>query len=204
MSELHLLTHPSFYLANILFPILLYPSFTPIGTTNGICSALLIAIKQLIPDHKIGTVHVGTTANYLPLIYLAICFALTVLTILPIGAFIFTLTAVQASWLYLRYFRYSNGTHGDFSDAFAYSTLFPTPIRPVISVISNIAFHSFKPLLMSVQQTPPESMNETSAQPSKASAFETERRRQRALKVLDERLQETIASEPVPDVDSKV
>lgn len=180
-------------------------SFTPIGTTNGICCALLIAIKQLIPDHEIGAASLNTTANYLPMIYILICVALTILTVFPIGVLIFTLAAAQAAWLYLRYLRPTNGTYGDLSDSFAYTTLFPNFIRPPISVVSNIAFLLFKPIITVSQQTPEPSKDASSAsQPTTASTIDTERRRQRALKVLDERIQASSTPKHASNEDSQV
>lgn len=123
----------------------------------------------------------------------------------PIGVLIFSLTAAQAAWLYLRYLRYANGTYGDLSDTFAYSTLFPTSIRYPVSIVSNIAFLLFKPLIVAAQSSPESSKDNSSAQqPSTASAIDTERRRQRALKVLDERMQAASVSEPTSNEDSQV
>lgn len=199
--------------------------FTGMATSNGLCMALLIAIKQLIPDHVIGSTSptVNISANYLPLLYLCLILVLTILSIFPVGVFIFSISSLQLSWVYLRYFQYhpSDASLGDSSESFAFSTFFPLLLRPVIDILANFSFMAFKPCLIflqsssaallqssnhnpdSFQQQPPQhglqhhlhmSMPMQDAAhshqlPTKTSAMDTERRRQRALKVLDERMQ---------------
>lgn len=178
------------------------------GTTNGICIALLVAIKQLIPDHEIGSSTLNVTANYLPLIYMTLVVLLTSLSFFRIGVLVFTCAAFEFAWVYLRYFRFNptEAVYGDLSDTFAYSTMFPPPVRPAASIVANVAFVMFRPLLMAVQpsdnqqqqqqqQDQPQQNGDVKStfkhlQPSsKASSMDTERRRQRALKLLDERIQ---------------
>lgn len=115
---------------------------------------------------------------------------LTVVSFFPAGVLVFTFSAFQFSWLYLRYYRHNNGTYGDLNDTFAYQTLFPSPLRPSIAILSSLGFLIFKPALMAAQKPDQSEPDAASAeQPSKGSTMDTERRRQRALKVLDERLQ---------------
>lgn len=167
-------------------------SFTPIGTTNGICAALLVAIKQLIPEHEIGVSSINVPANFLPLIYILIVLILTIASFFSIGTLFLTCFAFQLSWLYLRYFRFSSGSYGDVSDTFAYQTLFPNPLRPAVSILANLGYLVFKPVLNIAHrsgQTQPRMETPDDNTSPKTSTMETERRRQRALKVLDERLQ---------------
>lgn len=182
-------------------------SFTAVGTTNGICVALLIAIKQLIPEHEIGSASIKVTANYLPLIYITVTIVMTFVSFFSSGVLVFTLSAFQSSWMYLRYFQFNStdNVYGDLSDTFAYPTLFPQPIRKPVSIFANIVFTVLKPILLAAQG--PRNVNgdgngnvngaadENDLQPSSnASTMDTERRTQRALKVLDERIQASIST----------
>lgn len=182
-------------------------SFTPIGTTNGICAALLVAIKQLIPEHEIGASSVKISANFLPLVYLLIVVILTLVSFFSIGTMFFTFFAFQISWLYLRYFRFSSENYGDLSETFAYQTLFPSPIRPTVSIIANISYFVFKPILTIAQksdQSQPQTETPENDSSPKTSTMETERRRQRALKVLDERLQAAVDENEQNDPETSV
>lgn len=184
--------------------------FRPIATTNGISLALLVAIKQLIADHQIGLTAVPITTNFLPLIYISIVAACAAFSIVSFGVIVFSLFALHLSWMYLRFFRFNTNTspatppsteYGDLSDAFAYVTLFPEVVRPPIAIVANVLFLVFKPLVMVVQNfasnansgansnaaTGKDSHHLQSS--STASTMDIERRRLRALKVLDDRMQ---------------
>lgn len=170
-------------------------SFTPIGTTNGICVALLIAVKQLIPEHEIGFSGMNISANYLPLVYITLITILTFAGRIPIGELVFTISAFQFSWLYLRYYQRKNVVRGDQSESFGYATMFPEPLRRVVAIFANFGFVMFRPVLMAGQgsQVEPESAQE--APMSKASSIDAERRRQRALRALDERMNSAAKTE---------
>lgn len=169
-------------------------SFDPIGTTNGICVALLVAVKQLIPEHEIGVNGVNMSANYLPVVYATVVFVFTALQFVRIGVFVFTAAAFQCSWTYLRFYQRKDNARGDLSDSFAYATLFPDPVRRFVLVMANMSFAIFRPLLTAGLTQPQES--QAAPQPtSKAASIDAERRRQRALKALDERLNATANDE---------
>lgn len=165
------------------------PRFIPVGTLSGVNVALLIAIKQLIPDHEIGIARVTVKTTFLPLAYLASVGVLTLCRIMSLGAFLYAALCFQIAWVYLRFYRRAETERGDASDGFAYATLFPSPVRPVVEVISNTAFAVFKPVLLASQTATsqkPELMQSVTG--DRGTSVEAERRRQRALKALDERL----------------
>lgn len=166
-------------------------SFSPIGTTNGLCAALLVAVKQLIPEHEIGFNGMNITANYLPLVYITVVTILTLAGLAPVGELVFTLSAFHFSWLYLRFYQRKNGARGDQSETFGFATMFPEPLRTIVAIFAGFGFVMFRPLLTLGQgvQVEPEPVQE--APTSKASSIDAERRRQRALKALDERMNST-------------
>lgn len=161
------------------------------GTTNGVCAALLVAVKQLIPEHEIGVNGMNMSANYLPLAYVAATTILALIGMVTVGDLTFTLAAFQAAWLYLRYFQRRNGQRGDLSDAFLYSSMFPEPLRTVVAIFANFGYILFKPVLMAGLSPQPEAEPVQQMPVSKANSIEAERRRQRALKALDERMNAT-------------
>lgn len=146
-------------------------------------------MKQLIPEHEIGFNGVTMKANYLPVLYVLLVTIATIARFSTVGVLVFTICAFQNSWLYLRFLQTRNGVRGDLSETFAFATLFPDPIRRVVAIISNISFIVFRPLLMAGMSTAAtESEPEPIVSASKGTSMDAERRRQRALKALDERL----------------
>lgn len=153
-----------------------------------------MAVKQLIPEHEIGVNGVNISVNYLPLVYVTAIMLLSVAGQVSAGELVLTLSAFQFSWLYLRYYQSKNGARGDLSEAFAYATMFPEPLRRVVAVVANIGFIIFRPVLMAGLSVQPESEPVQDVPISKASSVDAERRRQRALKALDERMNSTAPS----------
>lgn len=194
MHFLHCSSH-----ADIVFFCFHTHSFTPLATVGGLNLALLVALKQHIPEHEVGFAAAKMRMNYAPLAFIA---ALLVLTLLgqfnPAGLF-FSLICFHSSWMYLRYFKTNglNGVRGDASEAFAFATLFPDPVRPFVAVAGTVLHLFCKPvinlLLSSGGEAP--TANGTakpdlvsSIAQERTTSLDSERRRQRAMKALDERL----------------
>ncbi|KAI0566755.1 rhomboid family protein [Gracilaria domingensis] len=170
--------------------------FTPIATTSGVCASLLVAFKQIHPDVTLGMGNVIIPASYFPLCYLAIMVLLTILKLTPIGVLFFAGCALQVAWTYLRFFRKAqDGTYGDRSDSFAYSALYPQVMKPVISPIASLTYIMWSPVLSKWQQAEPISSLPAVHEPSKGSDRDAERRRQRALLALEEKLKADAAKE---------
>jgi hypothetical protein len=166
-------------------------SFTPVGGLSAIVGGLLVAVKQLIPDHSISAAGVGVRVKFLPIMAVAALCALAVGGAVSLGVLVFTLAGFQFGWLYLRFFQRREVGQGDPSDAFAFCTFFPEPIAPFVSVASAVAFAVFRPALVSggAKTSASASALEKAALPvSSADPIDAERRRQRALRALDERL----------------
>lgn len=173
-------------------------SFAPIATTSGINLALLVALKQQIAEHEVGVGSVRLRVNYAPLTYAVVLFVLACVGQLGFGALLLALLSGHAAWAFLRYWRRNpmTGEHGDPSDAFAFATFFPDPIRPFVAVVANVLHLVCTPVLnclLSIGATSPsgngvkqELVN--SIVQDRTSAIDAERRRQRALKSLDERM----------------
>lgn len=168
------------------------------ATVAGLNLALLVAMKQQIPEHEVGFSSVKLRMNYAPLTYILVLFVLALIGQLNPVALFFSLICFHSSWVYLRYFKTHDltGARGDSSDAFAFATLFPDPIRPFVVIVSNVLHLVCRPvlslLLPSRNSAPVANGGKqdlvNSITQERASSVDAERRRQRAMKTLDERL----------------
>jgi hypothetical protein len=99
---------------------------------------------------------------------------------------------LQSAYIYLRFYQRREHGYGDFSDAFAFQTLFPAPVAPAASLLAALTFVVFKPFMFIPRHdstTGGAREGEKAPLPvSNADPVDAERRRQRALRLLDERL----------------
>lgn len=176
----------------------------------GVIAAFSVAVRQLVPDHEISLFVVfAFRAKHLPSFFLALCFFFGLLT----GVWIDMLLAVVGfvcGWTYLRFFQpRGNGLIGDLSSQFAFAELFPHFMRHPVAIFSSAVYSGFVRMGLFVRSFPPTSTDgisspllpssygggrvggsELSADgaPSSPSDQDVERRRQLALKALDERM----------------
>lgn len=165
-------------------------SFTPIATTSGLCAALLIALKQLNPEFAVSIGGMSVSATYFPLCYITVLIALALLKLSPLGVICFAAFAAHVAWFYLRFLRKTeDGGFGDSSDSFAYPAFFPYPIRPIITPIAGVTYLIWSPVLRRWQNAgESESLPVVEPSATKTSDRDAERRRQRALLALEEKL----------------
>lgn len=109
------------------------------------------------------------------------------------------------SWVYLRFFQKREHGRGDLSETFAFQTFFPKPVASIVGVASAIIFVAFRPVLMSMQGSSGKGVSSgapSSERPlpqGSADPVDAERRRQRALRALDERISASKAEISAPD-----
>ncbi|PRW59366.1 transmembrane 115 [Chlorella sorokiniana] len=108
--------------------------FRPLGGFEAGAAALLVALKQLIPDNEVALFGgaLKFRAKHLPGLYvLGASVAALVLggatRIVP-----FTLFGSYLSWAYLRFVQTRNGVRGDLSDEFRLASFFPQLLHPPI------------------------------------------------------------------------
>jgi hypothetical protein len=162
-------------------------SFTPIGGLSAVICGLLVAVRQLIPEHAIGSSTINLRAKYIPFMALTVLSMSAIAGVTDAGTLIYALCGLQFGWLYLRYFQRRDGGRGDMSDTFAYDGFFPEPIATPVRLVGAILFVLFRPILLSAQNVGSEEKDTVHAA-SAADSADAERHRQRALKALDERL----------------
>ncbi|XP_064483418.1 transmembrane protein 115-like [Ornithodoros turicata] len=162
----------------------------------GYCAGVMVAVKQLMPDHVLLSLPIGKLRNRnVPLTVLLFTIVLWACRILR-GTYPVMFTfGVLSSWIYLRFYQYhNNGTRGDMADHFTFASFFPNVLQPPIALVGNITYN----FLVKVRlcRKPPRKYNMASSSTSSTVAInlpgidpqDAERRRQIALRALSERL----------------
>lgn len=168
--------------------------FRPIRGFYAGTAALLVALKQAIPDSEVTLLRVyHCRASDLAGIYILLIFVIGIITnttlrLLPLAAF-----GTLGAWFYLRYFccRPNSGIKGDPSDAFKFSTFLPTAVRPFADSLGSFLARAVK------LDAPTEGSGSTSDMESVTSRLlnmetsskhdiEAARRRERGIRALDE------------------
>ncbi|XP_073977032.1 transmembrane protein 115 [Rhodnius prolixus] len=181
--------------------------FVHIHGLAGYIAGLSVAVKQVMPDHMIVKTPLGKLTNR----NIPLCIVLLSL-ILYLGGLLegtnptmFT-SGVLVSWTYLRFYQpHSNGTRGDLADNFTFSSFFPNVLQPPISVVCNTIYSALVRLGLCRKTVRKFDM---SAAPTGVTvtlpgndSHDMERRRQIALKALNERLGKATISSSNSGVD---
>jgi len=170
-----------------------------INGLGGLLGGFVVAIKQIMPDTVIiNASFIRLKQDHLPglLILLSTFLYLIGFTTLTYVVMLFNGTFI--GWVYLRFFqRHKNGTKGDSSSTFVFASFFPSQIQPFIAILANTIFN----LLVKIKicKKPPIRYNVTPGSQSQITInlplvnagienSDAERRRQKALKALKERL----------------
>ncbi|ODN00644.1 Transmembrane protein [Orchesella cincta] len=160
----------------------------------GYIAAVSVAVRQIMPDHVIVRTPLGKLTNRnIPLTVLTVLIITWAIGLLEGVYCTMFATGVLTSWIYLRFYqRHSNGSKGDIAESFNFASFFPNVLQPPISVLSNSIFGLFvkvgccrKPIKRFADASGPSSIQISlpGSDPSDA-----ERRRQKALKLLNERM----------------
>jgi membrane associated rhomboid family serine protease len=166
--------------------------FQPVGGLSAVVAGLFVAIKQVIPDFVVAG---AFRANFLPLILASLlCFA-TAAKIMPLGTLVFAIAGMQSAYVYLRFYQKREHGRGDPADSFAFSTFFPNPVAPIFAVLASVTFFVCRPFLFVTRyQVAMGGGGEKDSLPvNSADPIDAERRRQRALRLLDERLKSNVS-----------
>ena len=198
-----------------------YP--TPIQGLLAVESALLVALKQLVPEHTVALFRgvISMRVKHFPAVF--ILANMLSGPLLGTGtAFWLSLTGFVVSWVYLRFHKKSevmggsgegegSTLRGDASDTFAFVAFFPDALHPIISPVSDGIYNILVQLKLctpfseeaieSSNQSRSEGLpNIMNSRPGVAGGrrAEAERRRALALKALDQRLNAAAASRAAP------
>ncbi|XP_050414555.1 transmembrane protein 115 [Patella vulgata] len=159
----------------------------------GFIAAFSVAVKQVMPDHILFTSPFGKLRNtHIPLLLLLTAITLRLVGLLD-GPYPYLFGwGIMVSWIYLRFYqKHSNGNRGDMADNFSFASFFPSQLQPFIAVLSNTVFMAF--VKIKICKKPQRRYDVSSPTTITISLPGTdpqdaERRRQVALKALNERL----------------
>lgn len=114
--------------------------YDPICGFQGGLGALLVGIKQSIPDKDITMLSFFQfKAKDLPSLYLVVILILGIVTGSTIKLFPLALFGSYAAWFYLRYFAYRSDSflRGDPSAEFSFASFFPAAAQPFSNQIAK-------------------------------------------------------------------
>uniref|UniRef100_A0A8R1HR43 Transmembrane protein 115 n=2 Tax=Caenorhabditis japonica TaxID=281687 RepID=A0A8R1HR43_CAEJA len=168
-------------------------------------AAVMVLMKQFLPD----TIVIGTPfgrIKYAHLPFLAICisFILAVTKFIYFLSFLQIAIGVQVSWTYLRFYKphETDEIYGDGSDHFTWASLFPSRSQLFFTLIGKVCFRTLAKLGVCKRQVRHVDFNslqsvnvEINLAAVEKSAKEDEKKRQKALKELNERLNKTRSSQ---------
>lgn len=108
--------------------------FRPLGGFEAGAAALLVALKQLIPDNEVALFGgaLRFRAKHLPGLYVAGASTVSLVLGGATRVIPFTLFGSYFAWTYLRFLQTRNGVRGDLSDEFRLASFFPQLLHPPI------------------------------------------------------------------------
>jgi len=167
---------------------------------TGMAAAFTVAGKQLEPEKEINILNIiNFKTKYIPPLLLLFNIALAVVG-LNIYSFPYVLFALFFSWVYLRFLQpHAGRARGDSSTSFTFASFFPSPIQAPIAVLSNTVFNCFKAVgickVFGHNPLPPAA---SQIEPAAGESSDAERRRARAARALEKRLQQIERQETPP------
>eukprot|EP00899_Mesostigma_viride_P006792 jgi/Mesvir1/16113/Mv08399-RA.1 len=151
---------------------------------HGVVAGMLVGLKQLMPEHEITLLFaLKLRMKNVPSLFMVasviIAMAGGASTGLP-----FIFFGAYFAWLYLRFFQTrDNNVQGDRSEEFAFYTFFPEFLHPFMSKVGTVSFNLCCGMMNSRKNTLSHTLPLTGVESREAA-----RRRERGVRVLEERL----------------
>ncbi|XP_022107252.1 transmembrane protein 115-like [Acanthaster planci] len=173
----------------------------------GYVAGVSVVLKQMMGDQDlIGKGSLKLKIKDLPLLILSLSAILRVLGLIPGTSLSMCASGLFVSWIYLRFFQRQSGTKGDMSDTFRFATFFPEVMQPPVAIVSNTVYSFLVRIKICKKQIrkydvgapSPININLPGSDPADA-----ERRRQIALKALNERLSAVEEQTAWPSMDEQ-
>uniref|UniRef100_U6CVT7 Transmembrane protein 115 n=1 Tax=Neovison vison TaxID=452646 RepID=U6CVT7_NEOVI len=169
----------------------------------GFLGGVLVALKQTMGDCVVLRVP-QVRVSVVPMLLLGLLLLLRLATLLQSPALASYGFGLLSSWVYLRFYQRHSRGRGDMADHFAFATFFPEILQPVVGLLANLV-HSLLVKVKICQKTvkrydvgAPSSI--TISLPG-TDPQDAERRRQLALKALNERLKRVEDQSVWPSMD---
>lgn len=162
----------------------------------GYIAGFSVAVKQVMPDHVLVTSPFGKLRNtHIPMLLVAVVVTLRLLGALD-GPYPFMFVwGIVISWVYLRFYqKHSNGNRGDMAENFSFASFFPSKLQPVVSIVSNAVFAALVKIKVCKK---PQRRYDVSSPTTITITLpgtdpqDAERRKNLAIKALNERLSKT-------------
>ncbi|CAB3409242.1 unnamed protein product [Caenorhabditis bovis] len=168
-------------------------------------AAVLVLMKQFLPDSIVFSTPFGRVKyTHLPFFAICVTFILALTKFTYFTTFFQTLIAVQVCWTYLRFYNphETDEIYGDGSEHFTWASLFPSRTQPIFTLIGRVCFRSLARLGVCKRQVRHVDLNSLQSvavginlPAIEHSAKDAERRRQKALRELNDRLNKTRKAE---------
>ncbi|XP_002738252.1 transmembrane protein 115-like [Saccoglossus kowalevskii] len=174
----------------------------------GYIAGITVALKQTMGDYDvINTSLLKMRVKHISL-WLVLWSILLFATGFSSGVYpLMTCTGIIVSWVYLRFYqKQSDGSRGDMSDTFTFATFFPEKCQPPIAILANTVHSGLVKARLCKKQVrkydvgAPSSI--TISLPG-SDANDAERRRQLALRALNERLSRVEEQASWPSMDEQ-
>uniref|UniRef100_H2Y6Y2 Transmembrane protein 115 n=1 Tax=Ciona savignyi TaxID=51511 RepID=H2Y6Y2_CIOSA len=185
-------TSGAFYLACYMFARNLDFLFdVSIHGLAGYTAAVLVALKQCRGDQMIvGSI--GLFMKHLPLVNVLLISALRIAGLVNGSYLVLVCSGTFISWIYLRFYQAHSRGRGDAAENFSFKSFFPKPFDGPMGILASVIYG----FLLKVKLCRKTSYRYDVGAPSKITitlsgvdALDAERRRNKAIKALDERLQ---------------
>ncbi|XP_056381106.1 transmembrane protein 115 [Hyla sarda] len=150
--------------------------------------AVLVAHKQTIGD---GLVEPQRWVRLLPQLALLGVTALTVAGLIPGQVLVGYSLGMLSGWVYLRFYQRHSRGRGDMSDHFSFASFFPAPLQPAAALLGTLTHATLVKLRLcprAVKRYDVGAPSSITISLPGTDPQDAERRRQLALKALNERL----------------
>mmetsp|Transcript_12761 Transcript_12761/g.39175 ORF Transcript_12761/g.39175 Transcript_12761/m.39175 type:complete len:319 (-) Transcript_12761:261-1217(-) len=160
--------------------------FKPVRGCGAVLAGFTVVLKQLIPEHSIGIYgSASIKAKHFTPVSILLSLILCVSGLRSTYHLLLCVLGAYFSWLYLRFFQKKETGRGDQNENFTFKTFFPGPLQLCVAPVSAAVFKIFAPYLRKLQTFSDE---ESQKVPTQSADDDLERRRQIAMKALNERL----------------
>lgn len=167
--------------------------FVQFSGLAGVLGGITVAFKQNLPDQKINLRVRSLRVQQIPFFSIIIFILLSVFRLFKYTQIVMNICGITVGWIYLRFFQpHGNNRRGDMNEAFEAATLFPPIIRPFVGIISNILFKIAVRLGLCkypVRTYDIGGQSSITISLPGSDPADAERRRKKALRALNERLE---------------
>jgi len=179
--------------------------FLQFSGMTGILGGMMVAFKQIKPEQELSLKPLGLRVKHIPSIVVLVYSILCILGILPIVLLVMALSGTLIGWVYLRFYQpRGKGVKGDLSDGFSFASFFPEAAQSPVNALSTIVFNILIRLKVCHKPVRTYDVGAPSAITISLPGMDpadAERRRQKALKALNERLQKLEQTTNWPSLD---